>query len=127
MAATSPAAQVCLLPSGGGDRVHRPRLLRDMVLALTALGFALWLVAGAGYAAVYRGVLFLLAGVPVYAWRATSRGRGTAESEPVGQIRTIMRTGVRIWARETCQPKETPCPWPNNCSVPTPSPHSRTA
>lgn len=77
----SAAAQVYFLLSGRGDRVHRPRLVRDMALALTAFGFSLWLVAGAGYAAVYQGVLFLFAGVLVYAWRAAARGRGEARTE----------------------------------------------
>ncbi len=57
------AAQLYFLLSGQRDRVRPARLTRDAALALTAFGFSLWLVAGAGYAAVYQGVLFLFAGV----------------------------------------------------------------
>jgi APA family basic amino acid/polyamine antiporter len=46
-----------------------------MVLALAAFGFSLWLVGGAGYAAVYQGVLFLFVGVLVYAWMAARKKR----------------------------------------------------
>lgn len=60
-----------------GERIDRARLVRDAVIAALAFGFSLWLVAGAGYAAVYQGVLFLFAGVPVYAWLAARRQRGT--------------------------------------------------
>ncbi|QKW49094.1 amino acid permease [Streptomyces buecherae] len=69
------AAQLYFLLSGQRDRVRPARLTRDAALALTAFGFSLWLVAGAGYAAVYQGVLFLFAGVLVYVWLAARRTR----------------------------------------------------
>ena len=69
------AAQIYFLLSGQGHRVSGPRLARDMVLALAAFGFSLWLVGGAGYAAVYQGVLFLFVGVLVYAWMAARKKR----------------------------------------------------
>lgn len=71
----SSAAQFSFLLSGRSDRVHRPRLIRDTVLTLAAFGFSLWLVAGSGYAAVYQGVLFLFAGVLVYAGMSARRQR----------------------------------------------------
>ncbi|MFE9571131.1 amino acid permease [Streptomyces sp. NPDC006692] len=66
----STAAQIYFLASGQSERVHRSRLVRDAVLATGAFGFSMWLVAGSGYEAVYQGVLFLFAGVLVYAWMA---------------------------------------------------------
>ncbi|GGU23649.1 amino acid permease [Streptomyces lavendofoliae] len=72
----STAAQIYFLASGRGDRVHRPRLVRDAVLAVVAFAFSMWLVAGSGYAAVYQGVLFLFAGVLVYAWMSARKQRG---------------------------------------------------
>ncbi|MET9496501.1 amino acid permease [Streptomyces sp. NPDC006552] len=69
------AAQIYFLLSGQGHRVRRSRLARDMVLAVAAFGFSMWLVGGAGYAAVYQGVLFLFAGVLVYAWMAARKKR----------------------------------------------------
>ncbi|ARX87601.1 transporter [Streptomyces alboflavus] len=69
------AAQIYFLASGQGERVHRGRLVRDAVLAALAFGFSMWLVAGAGYAAVYQGVLFLFVGVLVYAWMAARKQR----------------------------------------------------
>ncbi|MFJ4466099.1 amino acid permease [Streptomyces sp. NPDC089424] len=68
------AAQLFHLASGRGERVDRRRLVRDTVVAAVAAAFSMWLVAGAGYAAVYQGVLFLFAGVLVYAVMA-ARGR----------------------------------------------------
>ncbi|MER8230813.1 amino acid permease [Streptomyces sp. NPDC094049] len=76
----SAAAQLYFLLSGRPDRVNRARLVRDTLLALTAFGFSLWLVAGSGHAAVYQGVLFLFAGVPVYAWMSARRQRAAASS-----------------------------------------------
>jgi APA family basic amino acid/polyamine antiporter len=69
------AAQLFHLVSGRRDRVNGARLARDAVVASVAAAFSLWLVAGAGYAAVYQGVLFLFAGVLVYAVLAGRRGR----------------------------------------------------
>jgi APA family basic amino acid/polyamine antiporter len=69
------AAQIFHLVSGQGEKVDRARLVRDGVIAAVAAGFSLWLVAGAGYAAVYQGVLFLFAGVLVYAVMAARRRR----------------------------------------------------
>ncbi|MEU3777669.1 amino acid permease [Streptomyces sp. NPDC032472] len=74
----STAAQIHLLLSGRAEQVHRGRLVRDAALAVLAFGFSMWLVAGSGYAAVYQGVLFLFAGVPVYAVMAARKARATA-------------------------------------------------
>ncbi|MGW7308291.1 amino acid permease [Streptomyces sp. NPDC054835] len=74
----STAAQVYFLLSGQGEKVSPARLARDAVLAVAAFGFSLWLVAGSGYAAVYQGVLFLFAGVLVYAAMAARRTRASA-------------------------------------------------
>ncbi|GGQ05058.1 MULTISPECIES: amino acid permease [Streptomyces] len=74
----STAAQLYFLLSGQGERVHGGRLARDGALAVLAFGFSMWLVAGSGYAAVYQGVLFLFAGVAVYAVMAARRQRTAA-------------------------------------------------
>ncbi len=71
----STAAQVYFLASGRSDRVRPGRLVRDAALACLAFGFSMWLVAGSGYAAVYQGVLFLFAGVLVYAVMAAKKHR----------------------------------------------------
>ncbi|MEU1290068.1 amino acid permease [Kitasatospora sp. NPDC005856] len=69
----SAAAQLYWLVRGAGERVDRGRLVRDAVLGLGSFAFSLWLLAGAGYAAVYQGVLFLFAGILVYVWMAGRR------------------------------------------------------
>ncbi|MFD7839544.1 amino acid permease [Streptomyces sp. NPDC059761] len=74
----STAAQIYFLLSGQSERVHRGRLVRDGILAGLAFGFSMWLVAGSGYAAVYQGVLFLFAGVLVYAAMSARKHRATA-------------------------------------------------
>ncbi|MFD7924279.1 amino acid permease [Streptomyces sp. NPDC059740] len=71
-------AQVYFLLTGEGERVHTGRFVRDLVLALVAFGFTFWLVAGAGYAAIYQGVLFLFAGILVYVIMAARRTRAGA-------------------------------------------------
>ncbi|AKJ09309.1 transporter [Streptomyces incarnatus] len=72
------AAQLFHLVSGRS--VDRPRLVRDSVITAIAAAFSLWLMAGAGYAAVYQGVLFLFAGVLVYAVMAARRRRKPADT-----------------------------------------------
>ncbi|MEU6095050.1 amino acid permease [Streptomyces sp. NPDC047079] len=67
------AAQVFHLVSGRREQVDRARLARDAVVTAVAAAFTLWLVAGAGYAAVYQGVLFLFVGIIVYAVMAARR------------------------------------------------------
>ncbi|BAC68504.1 transporter [Streptomyces avermitilis] len=69
------AAQIFHLLSGRRELVDRTRLVRDAVVTAVAAAFSMWLVAGAGYAAVYQGVLFLFAGVIVYAVLAARRQR----------------------------------------------------
>lgn len=76
----STAAQIYFLASGRADRVHRGRLIRDGLLAALAAAFSLWLVAGSGYAAVYQGVLFLFAGVLVYAVLAARKQRPATDA-----------------------------------------------
>ncbi|MEV5509996.1 amino acid permease [Streptomyces orinoci] len=88
------AAQVFFLLKGQREKVNPARLTRDMVLALGAFAFSFWLVAGAGYAAVYQGTLFLFVGVIVYAWMAARRpaqrpqdeAEAGAEGEATGPV-----------------------------------------
>ncbi|MFJ7204936.1 amino acid permease [Streptomyces sp. NPDC098789] len=73
----STAAQIYFLVSGQGERVAPGRLVRDGILAAVAFGFSMWLVAGSGYEAVYQGVLFLFAGVLVYAVMSARKQRAS--------------------------------------------------
>ncbi|GAA3038051.1 APA family basic amino acid/polyamine antiporter [Streptomyces olivoverticillatus] len=79
------AAQVYFLLKGQREKVRPARLTRDLVLALGAFGFSFWLVAGAGYAAVYQGTLFLFAGIIVYVWMAARRPAGDNGRQAAGQ------------------------------------------
>ncbi|KJK57837.1 amino acid permease [Saccharothrix sp. ST-888] len=76
----STAAQLYWLVRGERSKVAAGHLTRDAVLGLGAFAFSLWLLAGAGYAAVYQGVLFLFAGILVYVWMAGRKSRETAGS-----------------------------------------------
>ncbi|KOG90520.1 amino acid permease [Streptomyces varsoviensis] len=67
------AAQLYFLLTGRREQVRTGGFARDVVLAVAGFGFSFWLVAGAGYAAIYQGVLFLFAGVLVYVWMAARR------------------------------------------------------
>ncbi|SHF06144.1 amino acid permease [Streptoalloteichus hindustanus] len=70
----SAAAQLRWLVSGARARVRPLRLGRDLLVAGVSFAFSLWLIAGAGQAAVYQGTLLLFAGVLVYAWLVGRRG-----------------------------------------------------
>lgn len=103
----STAAQLYFLLSGRGDRVPRGRLVWDGVLAFAAFAFSLWLVAGAGYEAVYEGVLFLFAGVLVYVWLAARRDR--TRSAPDGRLACAEgESGGRPEARAEAQAEAPP-------------------
>ncbi|NMO57539.1 amino acid permease [Actinoplanes sp. TBRC 11911] len=69
----SAAAQVYWLLTEG-RRVRAGHLLRDVIVAATALLFGFWALAGAGYQATYYGLFCLLLGVPVYIWLKVGRG-----------------------------------------------------
>ena len=77
-------AQLYFLLAGRRDEVRTGRFVWDLVLALAGFGFSFWLVSGAGYAAVYQGVLFLFAGVLVYVVIAARR-QSQAQAQPQTQ------------------------------------------
>ncbi|MEU4266418.1 amino acid permease [Streptomyces sp. NPDC026092] len=96
----STAAQIYFLLSGRSERVDRARLVRDGVLAAAAFGFSMWLVAGSGYAAVYQGVLFLFAGVLVYAWMSARKVRRAEAAEVRAEASLREDDGVTDGAAE---------------------------
>jgi len=71
----SAAAQVSWLLTDG-RRVRSGHLVRDLVVAVTALVFGFWALAGSGYQAAYYGLFCLLLGVPVYIWLKAGRPAG---------------------------------------------------
>jgi APA family basic amino acid/polyamine antiporter len=88
-------AQVYFLLTGRRDKVRPARFVRDLTLALLAFGFTFWLVAGAGYAAIYQGVLFLFAGILVYAWMAARRAGRQEETAAAVPTTPPQREAVR--------------------------------
>ncbi|KFG09402.1 MULTISPECIES: amino acid permease [Streptomyces] len=76
----SAAAQLYWLARGTRERVRPAGLVRDLIVAGLSFAFSFWLIAGAGYAAVYQGALFLFAGIPVYVW-LRGRQEGTEETD----------------------------------------------
>ncbi|RJL31363.1 amino acid permease [Bailinhaonella thermotolerans] len=58
-----------------GRRVDHRHLARDVILAVLAILFSLWMAYGAGPTAVFQGVLMLLVGVLVYVWVKAAKGR----------------------------------------------------
>lgn len=69
----SAAAQMYWLLKGAREQVRAGRLVRDLVVAVLSFAFAMWLMAGAGYAAVYQGCLFLFVGIAVFVWLRARR------------------------------------------------------
>ncbi|GAA1528875.1 amino acid permease [Actinomadura kijaniata] len=77
-----------------GTPVAPARLGRDLAVTLVAMAFTFWLVAGAGYAAVYQGVLLLLAGIPVYVWmrwHGARNGMGNGAVDASGETKPQVR------------------------------------
>ncbi|UUU25720.1 amino acid permease [Streptomyces sp. DSM 40750] len=74
----SAAAQLYWLARGTREAVRPAGLVRDLIVAALSFAFSFWLIAGAGYAAVYQGVLFLFAGIPVYVWLRGRQEKPTA-------------------------------------------------
>ncbi|MDX2931260.1 amino acid permease [Streptomyces ipomoeae] len=77
----SAAAQLYWLARGTRERVRPAGLARDLIVAALSFAFSFWLIAGAGYAAVYQGVLFLFAGIPVYVWLRGRQEEPEAKAE----------------------------------------------
>jgi APA family basic amino acid/polyamine antiporter len=83
----SAAAELMLLITDRA-RFDGKRLGIDAVVAAFALLYAIWTIAGSGYEVVYKGMLLMLAGIPVYLgmkWSASRHGitpvaTGVAES-----------------------------------------------
>jgi APA family basic amino acid/polyamine antiporter len=73
----SAAAQLSWLASER-RRVHTGHLVRDVVIATTALLFGFWSLAGSGYQAAYYGLFCLLLGLPVYIWLKAERPEGAS-------------------------------------------------
>ena len=48
--------------------IYKKDWIASLLLALGAIAFAFWAIAGAGQEIVYKGFLLLLAGVPFYIW-----------------------------------------------------------
>lgn len=67
-----------------GRRIRVRHLVRDVVVALAALLFSFWALAGTGYQAAYYGLFGLLLGVPVYIWLKV--GRGEYGETPTGPL-----------------------------------------
>ncbi|MFF7183166.1 amino acid permease [Streptomyces sp. NPDC008121] len=72
------AAQIYWVLSG--RRAVAPwELARNLLCAAAAGGFSLWLIAGAGYQAVYQGALLVFAGVLIYAVRAAGKSHASGK------------------------------------------------
>ncbi|WP_421107090.1 amino acid permease [Streptomyces sp. NEAU-S77] len=87
-------AQLYFLLAGRRDEVRTGRFVWDLVLALAGFGFSFWLVSGAGYAAVYQGVLFLFAGVLVYVVIAARRQSQGADGAVAGEGAAVAGDGT---------------------------------
>ena len=57
-------------------RGRRPARPFDFVAAGGAIAFALWMVLGSGYSAVYSGLFLVLLGVPIYVWMRSTGQSG---------------------------------------------------
>jgi APA family basic amino acid/polyamine antiporter len=70
----SAAADLMMLITDRG-RFDGRRLRTHAAVASLALLYSIWTIAGSGYEIVYKGVLLLLAGIPVYIWMKFSAAR----------------------------------------------------
>ncbi|WP_235999241.1 hypothetical protein [Qaidamihabitans albus] len=82
--AYSAMAQLLLLVADR-ERFEGKRLLTHGVIAVLASAYSVWAIAGSGYEVIAKGLLLLLAGIPVYVWLAYQKRRGgTAEQAEHG-------------------------------------------
>jgi APA family basic amino acid/polyamine antiporter len=84
----SAAAQLMLLITDRA-RFDRRRLAGDAVIAVVAMAYAIWAVAGSGYEVVYKGFLLLLLGIPVYLWMRWSAARHGATPVAAGVAESV--------------------------------------
>ncbi|MEV5574262.1 amino acid permease [Spirillospora sp. NPDC052269] len=84
----SAAAQLLWLLTDHGP-AGRPeaalRFARDVLVSAIAVGFTIWLVAGAGYSAVYQGILLIFVAIPVYVFMRWRSARAEALREQGGE------------------------------------------
>jgi APA family basic amino acid/polyamine antiporter len=93
----SAAAQLHWLARGDREKVRGGRLALDVTVAGVSFAVSVWLIAGAGYAAVYQGTLFLAAGLLVHAWLSARRpvSSSTASSPAAGRPPVQSRVDAR--------------------------------
>ncbi|GAB3490172.1 amino acid permease [Amycolatopsis cihanbeyliensis] len=77
--AYSAMAQLMLLVTDR-ERFHGRRLFWHGLVAVLAFGYSVWAIAGAGYEVMAKGLLLLLAGMPVYVWLAYRKRRGERDT-----------------------------------------------
>ncbi|AMM22676.1 transporter (plasmid) [Frondihabitans sp. PAMC 28766] len=83
----SAAAQCYWLISGRRAMAWRA-FAKDMTVAVVALAFTFWALAGSGQQACYYGVFCFLLGVPLYVWLRTSKAKKTSPttSDPTDSV-----------------------------------------
>jgi APA family basic amino acid/polyamine antiporter len=60
----------------------RRAFAKDMTIAVVALAFTFWALAGSGQQAVYYGMFCFLLGVPLYVWLRTSQAKKPSPAAP---------------------------------------------
>ncbi len=115
----SAAAQLYWLVTEG-RRLHAGRLARDVVVAVGALVFSFWALAGSGYQAAYYGLFCLLLGLPVYIWLKVGRREfGETPVRPVLTPDSPVPAPAPA-AAPALSPADSPAPFPADSPSPTP-------
>jgi APA family basic amino acid/polyamine antiporter len=76
------AAAQCYWLVSGRRAMTRRAFAKDMTIAVVALAFTFWALAGSGQQAVYYGMFCFLLGVPLYVWLRTSQAKKPSPAAP---------------------------------------------
>jgi APA family basic amino acid/polyamine antiporter len=91
----SAAAQLLLLVTDRG-RFEIKRLAGHATIALLALAYAIWTVAGSGYEVVYKGFMLLLLGIPVFLWMKYAAYRHGTPVVATGVAESVVAHGDEL-------------------------------
>jgi len=85
----SAAAELLLLVTDP-QRFDARTFRRDAVVAVIAMAYSIWTVAGSGYAVVYQGFILLLLGIPVFCWMKFAAARKGTRVVATGTAQAIL-------------------------------------
>ncbi len=91
----SAAAELLLLVTDP-QRFEARTFRRDAVIAVIAIAYSIWTVAGSGYAVVYQGFILLLLGIPVFCGMKFAAARKGTRVVATGTAEAILAHRIEL-------------------------------